>query len=149
MKPSEVKAVAAVLDEEHGSAVDAAKAAIKALDELRRDTRSIVIVHLHRANGRLYGTAVGPFATDLQARKAVIAAYGSLGGPTASGWLAARLRTAESYEAAREATEDLTGAHHCAGCGHPKVAHINQRWKTQAGTWRMPGCMCCDCGEKG
>lgn len=137
MKPSEVKAVAAVLDEEHGSAVDAAKAAIKALDDTRRDVRQLAIV---RWEG--FPVVVGGYSTPKQVQKALQEGYGG------SKWSVGYLVTPGCIEGRREATEDPTGAHHCAECGHPEVAHINQRWKTQAGTWRKPGCMCCDCQEK-
>lgn len=65
-KPTAVKAVAAVLEEEHESALDAAKAALATYDELRQeDVTYTVAVELA---GPVY-LSYGGFATRNQAQK--------------------------------------------------------------------------------
>jgi len=65
-KPTQIKAVAAVLEEEHESALDAAKAALNVYDELRQeDVTYTVAVEMV---GPVY-LSYGAFATRNQAAK--------------------------------------------------------------------------------
>lgn len=132
MRPSEVKAVALVLNQEHESAEDAAKAAIHALEGCRRDQRQLCIV---RWEG--FPVVIGGFSTENQVRKALEKGYGG------SKYTVGYLKTPEGLEAAREATEAVAGAHDCPTCAHPRGAHWNRKWRAQGEKdWRKPGCPC-------
>lgn len=141
VKPTERRAIAAVLEQDHETAEAAAEAVIVALEELRRDNQQHVLV-LHHGS---FLTAVGPFSTRLQAQK-----HASKG-LTCQGWTVASIRTAESVTAAREALEDVSHGQ-CPRCGHPKACHISQHWNANTSKgkpdWREPGCMGCACKER-
>lgn len=66
-RPSEIKAVAAAISAPASSAEEAAKLAIKALDESRVERTDYVVV----AQVRTYAQAYGPYATEAQAQKAI------------------------------------------------------------------------------
>ena len=66
-RPTEIRAVAAAISEPAATAEEAAKRAITALDEARRDRTDYAVV---TRMGRMV-QAYGPFATENQAAKAI------------------------------------------------------------------------------
>lgn len=142
-KPSEVKALVPVLEADHESVEDAAKAVLETLSDLRRDDRQLLLIRYQ--DGR---PVIGmPFSTVGQVQKAL---QKGLGGP---GWALAYLRTPESVEASREAIEAVVEASHCNTCQHPRAAHIEKKWNEALkgpAKWREPGCSIpnCTCKER-
>src|SRR5690625_7736878 len=71
IKPTHVKAVAALLVEGAETAVELAKACIRKVDELREDDKTLMLVGLWDSQSGSYYMGFGPYSTKKHAVKAI------------------------------------------------------------------------------
>lgn len=139
---AEVKSMVDILETEHATAEDAAKAALEeALAAIRKRESYIVLA---RVDGLtlLYG----PWHDKRSAAK------------YASGVPGGAVLTVGSSGRLEELAKDPVDSRYCEGCTHPRAAHSSAPWvpwpgnKNKPGVARFPaGCMVsgCDCSETG
>lgn len=141
MRPTEVRAVAALLSTEASSAEELAKAIIKTLDELRED-REYYSVNVTIAKE---GYSMGPFNTENQAVSAVMAMLGTLDRDEALRYV----RKMIPPGILSEPTVQKQLRQWCVKCEHPMVAHDWPSAKVPRGCMvgydpkdRDAGCQC-------
>lgn len=69
IRPTEIKAIAEILMQEHDDVEDLAKLVIQTIDELRAKRETYVLTEIHPT--LQVAIAIGPYATEAQARKDV------------------------------------------------------------------------------
>ena len=115
MRPTEVKRVVALLDDEASDVTDLAKAVIKTLDEMRRDYDQWSI------NVSLGGQrfSMGPYGTENAAASAVMAMLGTLDRDEAMKYVTKMVNPRMLEEPEMKVRLKST----CEECGHPSAAH--------------------------
>lgn len=69
IRPTEIKAIANLLEQEHDDVDTLAKLVIQTIDELRAKRETYVLCEIHPSLS--VAKAIGPYATEAQARKDV------------------------------------------------------------------------------
>lgn len=141
MRPTEVKAVAELLEHEAESTTELAKAIIKRLDVMRKDyDRWSVNIHLAGVKH-----SMGPFDTENQAVGAVMGMLGTLNREDAEPYIT-RMINPRMLEAPEVKVQLKTW---CVECKHPMVAHNWPSAKVPRGCMvgyvagqRDSGCQC-------